>query len=220
MVSPSVVFFAASGGKGFRLLLKGVIFGIIWILAATVAGLPLVTDLRQGLSLGQWAVFLLPIVALVFVQATAEELMFRGYLLQQFAVRSRHWIIWAAVPSILFGLLHYSPDLPGDGGYYYVVNTFLFGLVCCALVRRSGSLWPAAGLHVTINVVAFTLVGAEGIATGSQLWFLDLADVVPMMKVDLIVSVLMLGFVLSPLGRVFDDDTPDPDDTQGDKPDL
>lgn len=202
-------FFAASGGRGFSLLLKGAVFGIIWILGSTMAGLPLVNDLRSGLDLGQWAPFLLPVVALVFVQATAEELIFRGYLLQQFAVRSRHWIIWAAVPSFLFGLLHYSPDLPDGGGYYYVVNTFLFGLVCCALVRRSGSLWPAVGLHVTINIFASTIVGAEGIVTGTQLWNLDLSDVVPTMKADLIVSVLMLGFVLSPLGRVFDENTPD-----------
>jgi len=210
-------FFGTSGGKRFILFLKGAVFGIVGISGAMGAGLLLVTDLRQGLDPGQWALFLIPVVALVFVQATAEELMFRGYLLQQFAVRSRHWMIWAAVPSVLFGLLHYSPELPDGGGYYYVMNTFLFGLVCCALVWRSGSLWPAIGLHVTINIVAFTLVGAEGVATGTQLWFLRLADVVPTMKVDLIVSGLLLGFVLSPLGRVFDEDASKSGDSTSEK---
>lgn len=156
----------------------------------------LVGDIRPGLEPAQWAALVLPVVALVFIQATAGELMFRGYLLQQLEVRSRHWMIWAALPS------------------------FLFGLVCYALVKRSGSLWPAVGLHVTINLVFLLLVGAERIATGTQLWFLAIGDVVQTMKSDLIVTALMLGFVLSPLGRIFDENNVDPDRSTVGKPAL
>lgn len=54
----------------------------------------------------------LPIAAvLILIQTGAEELLFRGYLMQQLGARFRSPIIWFLLPPIAFGLLHYNPQM-------------------------------------------------------------------------------------------------------------
>ncbi|MEM0945682.1 MAG: CPBP family intramembrane glutamic endopeptidase, partial [Pseudomonadota bacterium] len=72
-------------------------------------------------SLTDWGLLLVPLLALVVVQAGGEELIFRGYLQQQLAARSRNPLIWLVLPSILFWLLH-------PIGIGYVFSTFLFAM--------------------------------------------------------------------------------------------
>ena len=170
------------------------VFAGISVLAAGTVVLPE----RTEVSLSDWLLLLVPVVALVFVQATAEELIFRGYLLQQLAVRSQSPMIWAVVPSLLFGLMHYSGDLPGNTEVYYVVITALTGIALAVLVWKTGRLWAAAGLHVGINALNLTLIGADGVLTGTQLWLFPASELERLMQVDLAASALLLLYVLSP----------------------
>ncbi|MEZ5685612.1 MAG: CPBP family intramembrane glutamic endopeptidase [Paracoccaceae bacterium] len=47
-----------------------------------------------------WLPLVLPLLVL---QIGAEELVFRGYLLQQLGARFHHPLIWMGLPSVLFG---------------------------------------------------------------------------------------------------------------------
>lgn len=183
--------------------------GILLALAMTVPGAIIATvvadPVRTDLDVWRWLLWLIPLAALIFVQATAEELIFRGYLLQQLANWSRSPAVWAGIPSVLFGLMHFSPGLPDGGGYYYVFVTLLTGLTLALLVWRSGNLWAAAGLHFATNVMGLTVIGADGVLTGTQLWLLPQSDMSALFRVDMALSALMLGFVASPLGRIFGD---------------
>jgi len=178
-------------------------------LAAAVAipslglALSLVVPERTELDLATWAMWLAPLSLAVFVQATGEEMIFRGYLLQQLARRSRSPLVWAVIPSLLFGALHYDGGLPDNGGVYYIAVTLLMGLTLATLVWRSGNLWSAAGLHVGNNILSLTGVGAVGLPGGTQLWLFASEDLEMVFRADLAASVLMLAIVLSPLGRVF-----------------
>ncbi len=148
--------------------------------------------------------FIVPLLAFVFIQATAEELIFRGYLLQQLGALSRSWLVWAVIPSLLFGLIHYNSDLPNYGGVYYVLITFLMGLAFSVLVWRTGTLWAAAGLHVGINIMGLGVVGTEGILAGTQLWLFEKDDMIGLMQLDLLVTIALLAFVISPLAPFSD----------------
>lgn len=176
--------------------------GLLVAAAFTTASLPFAMAVAQPvlspLPLAVWLGALLPVAALVFVQATAEELMFRGYLLQQLALRSRNPLVWAVLPAAVFGSLHFSAALPGGAGLLYIGTTFMMGLALAALVWRTGSLWAAMGMHVGFNLIGLTVVGTEGVMSGAQLFLFPGSELPGLMLVDLATTVLLLGFVLSP----------------------
>ena len=194
--------FAPRWSGALRDFAKGALLAGLVAIPQVVIGLQ-ISDPFPGMPFAQWIYWFLPVVALVFVQATGEELIFRGYLLQQIAGRAKSWILWAFLPSFAFGLLHYAGREDG-GDLYYIAVTTIVGLTFCALVWRSGSLMPAIGLHVTVNALALTVIGPEGSLGGTQLWLFPEADFLPLIQMDLAIAVLVLAFVLSPLGRVFD----------------
>ncbi len=112
--------------------------------------------------------------ALVLVQTLAEELIFRGYLLQQLRARFRSLWVCAVLPSALFGLLHFSPATWGVNAYMYVLNTTVVGVILCLVTLRTGNLGAAAGLHFGNNMIAFIL-GVRGELDGLTLFGLEVA---------------------------------------------
>ncbi|MEM6664498.1 MAG: CPBP family intramembrane glutamic endopeptidase [Pseudomonadota bacterium] len=185
-----------------RDLLLGIGLAVAFFLPSLVAALVLAEPYRTELTIGTWAVWLIPIVLLVFVQAGSEELIFRGYLLQQLGQISRHPAVWAGVPAVGFGLLHLF-NLPGIGGVYYAAVTTLMGFSFAVLVWRSGNLWSAIGLHLGNNLLGIAFIGAEGPLAGMQFWLFPEETVVTLMPVDLAVSAVLLALLISPLGRIF-----------------
>lgn len=155
---------------------------------------------QELMPFDQWILWIAPMILLVFIQATGEELIFRGYLLQQLAVRSKHWLIWAVLPSLLFGSLHYNG---AETGLLYVTTTAITGLVFCVLVWRSGSLWPAIGYHVANNIYALTIISVDPETSSTQLFAYPDADMQELLLLDIVFSILLLATVISPLGRVF-----------------
>jgi membrane protease YdiL (CAAX protease family) len=178
-------------------LLKGLAVSAAFALASVPVGMSIAEPVATALPAGEWLAYALALLALVFVQATAEELMFRGYLLQQLALRSRNPLVWAGIPSALFGALHWANAPTGELATYYVAATFLIGLALAALVWKTGSLWAAIGVHVGFNAVGLTVVGTDGLLSGAQLYLFPEDDLLALMRIDLAVTVLMLLFILS-----------------------
>lgn len=177
-------------------LLLAAAFSALTIAVALVAvGMPA----RTELSAGAWLAALAPLAVLVFLQASGEELIFRGYLLQQLAARFRTPVIWAAVPAILFGFAHYSGGTQLGIGWHYVVVTALFGITAAALVWRTGSLAAAMGLHTGMNLLAIGGMGVEGVLEGTQLFVYGRDSAALLFSIDGVATALILAFVLSPL---------------------
>ena len=170
-----------------------------WVLTM-VFGLAVVgTPERTDLALNTWLLAFAPLALMVFFQASAEELMFRGYLLQQLAARWRSPLIWAALPAFVFGLAHYSSGTALGVSWEYVVVTLLFGLTAAALVWRTGSLAAAMGVHTGMNLFALSGVGVEGIVEGTQLFLYDGSGAKTLFFADGVATLCLLLFVLSPL---------------------
>ena len=51
--------------------------------------------------LGEWLMGLAPALVLILWQVSAEEVAFRGYLLQQLRARVRSPLVWAVLPAFL-----------------------------------------------------------------------------------------------------------------------
>ncbi|MEM9433569.1 MAG: CPBP family intramembrane glutamic endopeptidase [Pseudomonadota bacterium] len=151
-----------------------------------------------------WLLSLVWVLPLLFIQTTAEELIFRGYLQQQLAARFSSRVIWMGVPSLLFGLAHYNPDFGTDVALALVAATGLFGLVAADITRLTGNLGAAMGFHFANNFLALVVVTVAGNIDGLALFQTDFtmterAIVLPLLLVDIAIILVVWGV----LRRVF-----------------
>ncbi|SOB95011.1 CPBP family intramembrane glutamic endopeptidase [Rhodobacter maris] len=143
----------------------------------------------------RWLPIALP---LLFVQIASEELLFRGYLLQQIAARWRHPLLWMGLPAAVFGALHYEPGANGPNAIFLALWATGFGVLAADLTARAGNLGPALAFHLANNFSAMFLVGLYGQLDGLSLYTLvvdtrDLSQMVPYLALD---SASMLVFWL------------------------
>lgn len=144
-------------------------------------------------ALGSW-IAVLPIALLgIFVQISAEEILFRGYLQQNLAARFRSPLVWMLVPSILFGFAHYDPEYAGENAWILMIWAGLFGLAMADLTARAGNLGPAMAIHFVNNVSAILIVSMPGELDGAALYVLPFA----MSDVELIRAWMPVDFALS-----------------------
>lgn len=147
-------------------------------------------DPIPNLDLGLW-LRLLPFALLaLFIQITAEEMLFRGYLTQQLAARFASPLIWIGLPTFLFGAAHYDPSNGGGAALGIVLATGAFGLIAADLTRRTGNLGAAMGLHFVNNVFALLVVSIQGGITGLSLFVTpftaaDTDIVLPLLGLDI-----------------------------------
>ena len=94
-------------------------------------------------------------IALLFLMVAivgpiAEELMFRGYILDAINRKHSDWtaIIWS---SILFGLIHFL------GGFFYIGATLIGGIMYGWIRVRTGSLLAPIACHMMWNMLALVV---------------------------------------------------------------
>lgn len=117
-----------------------------------------------------WLVMLPVALLAVLVQVSAEEILFRGYLQQQFAGRFKSPLIWMLVPSALFGLGHYMPTEAAENANLIAIWAVVFGLLMADLTARAGTLGPAIAVHLVNNVIAIVFVSMPDSLSGLSLY--------------------------------------------------
>lgn len=145
-----------------------VVIAALWVLPPYDFGAPL----ERNMGLGRW-LLLLPIgVIAVLVQVSAEEIVFRGYLQQQFAARFASPFVWMFVPSAIFGALHYAPVSAGSNAFTIALFAGVFGLIAADLTARAGTLGPAIAVHFFNNAKAILLTSPPDEMSGLALYVL------------------------------------------------
>jgi membrane protease YdiL (CAAX protease family) len=134
-----------SGCGAARYFAGGAVWGLA-VLTAVVLVMRLLGDFRFGslAVIPENAVFYSFAWALGFlVVAFSEEWLFRGYPLYTLSAGLGFWPA-ALILSLVFGAIHLrNPGEEWIGG----LAAALIGLFFCFTIRRTGSLWFAAGLH-------------------------------------------------------------------------
>ncbi|MDL4819789.1 CPBP family intramembrane glutamic endopeptidase [Actinomadura opuntiae] len=132
------------------------------------------------------------IVLLVPLQSSAEEVVFRGWLLQAVgacALENRTGRVGRALsavfrtpwPGIVIGSAAFT-SLHGYTGWG-ILDIFVFGAIAAWLATRTGGLESGIALHVFNNLLAFlgpAAVGQLDIDQGDVPWQYVVADIVPM----------------------------------------
>lgn len=142
-------------GWRFRYLLVCLVVAVVVLNAALWASFVLgVPDF--GPPQAGWLWFMLVILITSPLQAAAEEVFFRGYLLQAIGSASGRAWVGIVASALVFAFFHglQNPAL--------FAHRFIFGLVAGWLVLRTGGLEAGIAAHVVNNVFAF----GYGVFTG------------------------------------------------------
>lgn len=147
---------------------------VVWlglsIVATTVEWLVYPGRYEWSFDLWQWLLIAPLLLLLIPVQASGEELMFRGYLLQ---AMTRLWA-QPAFLIVLSGVAFMLPHLGNPeigkalgGEIPMALNYFLMGVGTAWLSIRDNGIERAIGIHVVNNWYAGILVGYAGSVLGT-----------------------------------------------------
>ena len=115
----------------------------------------------ENLRFSKWLSVLPLGMFLMFIQVSAEELLFRGYLQQQLATWVKSRWFFMVVPSLIFGLMHYDGTMGIKIGLIVVAVTGILGLFLADLTYRTGNLGAAIGVHFANNFSAMFWVSYQ-----------------------------------------------------------
>lgn len=176
---PRTLFGPLNGFWRYFLLASAVVFVIYGGILLIDLALFGTVDYAPQHSMSVWLGLLIWAIPLLFVQITAEEMVFRGFLQQQMAARFSHSFWWMILPSILFAAMHYDPAAEADLRWMTVLATGIVGLAAADLTRVTGNLGAAMGLHFTNNAFALLLMAVPGQLSGLALYHIpaEMADV-------------------------------------------
>jgi membrane protease YdiL (CAAX protease family) len=136
--------------------------GVALVVLNAVTLIPLAlgsTDVTLAPQPGFWG-FLVVIVLTSPLQAAAEEIFFRGYLMQALGRLVAHPAFGVVVSALIFALMH------GVQNPALFLNRLGFGLLAGVLVWRTGGLEAGIGAHVVNNICAYVIAGlTSSIAT-------------------------------------------------------
>ncbi len=98
-------------------------------------------------------------LALIPFQAAFEEILFRGYLMQGFAVWTRNRWLPILLTSVLFGLMHgLNPEVKEYGFLTMMPQYIFFGLVFAVLTMFDDGIEVAIGAHAANNIFLSVLI--------------------------------------------------------------
>ena len=177
---------------GVAILVVGAIAAFGSLLALATGGL------ERNLPLSAWVVYLVPAVAVILLQVTAEELVFRGYLQPALAARFSSPLIWLILPSLLFGMLHWQPDKFGANAWLVVLATTLMGIVFGHVTAVTGNVSAAIGVHFANNCTGLLFVATKGELSSLSLWLnpVELSDI-PATRASLIGNMVLIAIAFA-----------------------
>ena len=127
-------------------------FRIKALFAVVIAfSLPITQIVDEGLEYSSW-LDLASGVAFLLALGFGEEMLSRGFTYGVLLKFGRFRAIFFS--SLFFGLLHINVYFPHELGwdtYYHVFSTFGFGMIMCALMIVTRSIWIPVGYHAMID---------------------------------------------------------------------
>jgi membrane protease YdiL (CAAX protease family) len=149
------------GTDTLRKALRGALAGLLLIAATALLLVLLGFVIVEGGSQGPVGFAALGGVLLVALgwaaQATSEELLCRGWVLQTAATRY-DTLVGVLFSSLVFSLFHlYQADV----GFLAIANLFLLGVLLALYALYEGSLWGVCTLHAAYNWAETSILGFD-----------------------------------------------------------
>lgn len=190
---------AAFDWRGFAASL-GVIAGLLPIgLALGVLAAP--DDVEVVFDAGRYLVFLPWVAVLLPLQVLAEEVLFRGYLLQLVSRLTHSGAIRIAAPAVVFVCAHLPNKEIDFGGVWAVLFFAVLGVYLTVLAIKGNGLEYALGFHAGLNVFALSIITSSAASMPAPTIFFDRAPNFPLGVAGMVVYCALhyrIVFALAP----------------------
>lgn len=145
---------------------------LIFLVGTILAGY----DIRWNFNSSTFVPLLLISLILIPIQTTAEELIFRGVLLQGFQRLFKKPIVSILISSILFGLLHGANPEVAKLGYGLLTFYILTGVFLALLTHLDDGIELGAGYHAINNIFAAVVLTNDWQAFHTDALFMDYSE--------------------------------------------
>lgn len=151
-------------------------------------------ELQWNFQPGKFAILAVIAIALIPIQTSTEELVFRGYLMQGFGRLSLNKLFPLVMTSVIFGTMHITNPEVSKLGYtimiYYIGTGFFLGI----LTLMDEGLELSLGFHAANNLLGALLVTSDWSVFQTYAVFKDVST--PTAGFE---SVFMPVFILFPI---------------------
>ena len=107
-------------------------------------------------------ILLIVSLILIPIQTSFEELIFRGYFIQQFSLLFNSRITGIALSAVVFGLMHMAnPEVEAFGMFKMLMYYIAFGLFAGVCTLIDGRLELVLGVHAATNIYGALMVTFE-----------------------------------------------------------
>lgn len=158
-------------------------------------------DYMFNFNLVPFAILCIVAIALVPLQTSFEEYLFRGYLMQGIGVIVKNKWVPLIITSVIFGLMHvFNPEVD-KLGYVIMVYYIGTGLFLGILTLMDEGMELALGFHAANNLFTALLVTADWTAFQTPSILKDMSDPETMGLMEIFIPVFVvfpiLLFILS-----------------------
>jgi membrane protease YdiL (CAAX protease family) len=155
-----------------RFLMGIAVWGVISLIGFAISYFTEPEILTFRFDAVKFTILVLITLLLMPFQTTAEEFMFRGYLMQGVAswTKSRWWALF--VTGVLFGLLHgMNPEIMEYGFWTMMSQYISMGLMFGIITLLDDGIELAMGVHFINNFLGVTLTTYKGSALQTDALF-------------------------------------------------
>lgn len=151
-------------------------------------------DFKMNFNLVPFLIFLVLAIMLLPLQASFEEYLFRGYMMQGIGVATKSRLIPLVVTSFLFGIMHIANPEIGKMGYIIMVYYMGTGLFLGIITLMDDGLELSLGFHAANNLIGALLVTSDWSALQTNSVFKDVSE--PTAGFDVILPMIVIYPVL------------------------
>lgn len=150
------------------------------------------------------------VLILTPIQTTAEEVFFRGYLMQWFGRKIRNKIILSVIVGLIFASLHFGNPEMTYSAFFVGSDYILSGVLWCYITARTNSAELTIGAHAANNMFIGWFLTMDHSAFGKLPSLFVITDIDP--QISLVWSFITLSvftyFAIKKFGKKSDFSTP------------
>jgi uncharacterized protein len=128
------------------------------------------SEYKFDFDINKWPVAFLLVMILTPIQTSAEEIFFRGYLLQGMGLITRQPLVLIFINGLLFMLPHLGNPEIANGFFWVALQYFAIGVFLAFITLQDNRLELALGVHAANNITHIFFTTSDSALGAPALW--------------------------------------------------